>query len=321
VFAYVARRVLSTIPLLLFGTFLIYTLTSLANDPLAELATCQRCTDADRQRIIEVYDLDQPIPVRYANWMVDAVQGDMGDARSQGGAPVYDVVKERAVNTARLAIPAFLLIAVLAVSLGVLSAVRQYSKLDYTITGISFFGIALPTFVLGLLLLQMATWLFQTTGQRWFITIGMRTVEQHGWWPVIQSHTLPILTLILVTVASESRFQRAAMLEVINSDYMRTARAKGAPPRKVIFKHGLRNAMIPLVTIWAIDFAALIGGAVVTETIFSWPGLGTLLLRAIDLSDLDLMMGIVLFLAITVVGFNLLADLLYGVLDPRIRYE
>jgi peptide/nickel transport system permease protein len=321
VFAYVARRVLSTIPLLLFGTFLIYTLTSLANDPLAELATCQRCTEADRQRIIEVYDLDQPIPVRYANWMIDAVQGDMGDARSQGGAPVYDVVKERAVNTARLAIPAFLLIAVLAVSLGVLSAVRQYSKLDYTITGISFFGIALPTFVLGLLLLQMATWLFQTTGERWFITIGMRTVGQHGWWPVIQSHTLPILTLILVTVASESRFQRAAMLEVINSDYMRTARAKGAPPRKVIFKHGLRNAMIPLVTIWAIDFAALIGGAVVTETIFSWPGLGTLLLRAIDLSDLDLMMGIVLFLAITVVGFNLLADLLYGVLDPRIRYE
>jgi peptide/nickel transport system permease protein len=321
VFAYVARRVLSTIPLLLFGTFLIYALTSLANDPLAELATCQRCTEADRQRIIEVYDLDQPIPVRYANWMVDAVQGDMGDARSQGGAPVYDVVMERTVNTARLAIPAFLMIAVLAVGLGVLSAVRQYSKLDYTITSISFLGIALPTFVFGLLLLQMATWLFQTTGERWFITLGMRTVEAHGWWPVIQSHTLPILTLILVITASESRFQRASMLEVINSDYIRTARAKGVPPIKVILKHGLRNAMIPLVTIWAIDFAALIGGSVVTETIFSWPGLGTLLLRAIDLQDLDLMMGIVLLLSVVVVGFNLLADLIYGVLDPRIRYD
>jgi peptide/nickel transport system permease protein len=322
VFAYVLRRVLATIPLLIIGTFLIYTLTALANDPLAELATCQRCTEADRQRIIDVYDLDQPIPIRYGNWMIGAVQGDMGEARSQGGTPVFDVVVDRARNTARMAIPAFLIIAVSAVALGVFSAVRQYSKLDYAITGFSFLGIALPTFVFGLMLLSVATWLFQNTGTRYFITLGgVPRVADAGWLVVLQRHALPILTLILVITASESRFQRAAMLEVVNSDYIRTARAKGVPPRKVIFKHGLRNALIPLVTIWAIDFAALIGGSVVTETIFSWPGLGTLLIRAIDLSDLNLMMGIVLFLSVVVIGFNLLADLFYGVLDPRIRYE
>jgi peptide/nickel transport system permease protein len=321
VFAYVAHRILATIPLLLLATFLVYTLTALANDPLAELAACQRCGPEDRQRVIEAYDLDQPIPVRYANWMIGAVQGDMGQASSQGGADAFGVVIDRARNTARIAVPAFVITAALAVALGVFSAVRQYSKLDYAITGFSFLGIALPTFVFGLLLLSLATWLFQTTGQRVFITLGMRTASEDGWLAVLQSHTLPVLTLVLVITASESRFQRAAMLEVVNADYMRTARAKGLPPRVVVLKHGLRNALIPLVTIWAIDFALLLGGSVVTETIFSWPGLGSLLIRAIELSDLDLMMAIALFLSVVVIGFNLLADLLYGVLDPRIRYE
>lgn len=321
-FAYVLRRVLATIPLLAIVTFAIYALTSLANDPLAEaMATCQRNCEIQRERIIEVYNLDQPIPMRYADWMVGAVQGDMGEAISVGRQPAFDVVRERGANTARLALPAFALIASLAVALGVFSAVRQYSRLDYTITGISFLGIALPTFVFGLLLQAGAIWYLQTTGTRLFFTQSLRTVEQHGWLEMLQSHTLPILTLILVFTASESRFMRASMLEVVNSDYIRTARAKGLPPRTVIFKHGLRNAMIPLVTIWAIDFAAMIGGSIVTESIFSWPGLGTLLVRAIDLTDLDLMMAIVLVLAVLVIGFNLLADLLYGVLDPRIRHD
>lgn len=321
-FAYVLRRVIATIPLMLIGTFIIYTLTSVASDPLAErMASCQRNCDVLRERIIEVYDLDRPIPVRYANWMVGAVQGDMGTSVSVGNQPAFDVVVERGKNTARLALPAFVIIAGLSIALGVFSAVRQYSKLDYAVTGFSFLGIALPTFVFGLMLQAFAIWLLRNTGERIFFTQSIRTVEQHGWLQMFQSHALPIATLILVFTASESRFMRASMLEVINSDYIRTARAKGVPPRRVIFKHGLRNAMIPLVTIWAIDFAAMVGGSIVTESIFSWPGLGTLLLRAISLTDLDLMMGIVLVLAVLVIFFNLLADLLYGVLDPRIRYE
>jgi peptide/nickel transport system permease protein len=306
VFAYVVRRIAMTIPLLLVGTFLIFYLTAISGDPLARLATANVDQSA-YDRIIELYNLDQPIPVRYANWMAAALTGDMGSSPSTG-QDVFTVLMERAKNTARLAVPAFIIVAVLAVILGVVSAVKQYSKLDYAVTGFSFFGISMPTFVFGLLLqVIFVVWWRDWFDLRPFVTQGIRT---GSFGDVIASHTLPIVTLILVITASESRFQRAAMLEVINSDYMRTARAKGLPRRTVIFKHGLRNAMIPLVTIWALDFAALLGGSVVTETIFSWPGLGPLLLTAIDRQDLNLMMGIVIFLAGLIIVFNLIADLL-----------
>jgi peptide/nickel transport system permease protein len=322
VLAYVIRRILTTIPLLLIGTFVIYLLVSVSSNPLDRLRACQTCDPAAEQRLIELYNLDQPIPQRYGNWMIGAVQGDMGPAISVGNQPAFDVVVARGINTARLAVPAFVIVALLAIGLGVYSAVRQYSKLDYVVTGVSFLGISLPTFVFGLLLqLIFAIWWFDWFGSRPFLTQGFRTVANDGWVDMLRAHVLPITTLVLVITASESRFMRASMLEVVNSDYIRTARAKGLPPYKVIFKHGLRNAMIPLVTIWAIDFAALLGGSLVTETIFSWPGLGLLLLRALEAADLNLVMGIVLFISLLVVVFNLIADLLYGVLDPRIRYE
>jgi peptide/nickel transport system permease protein len=320
-FAYVVRRVLSTIPLLIVGTFIVFVLTAVSGDPLSRLATAN-VDQAAYDRVIALYNLDQPIPIRYANWMINAVQGDMGPAPSQGSQPTFDIVMARAFNTMRLAIPAFLIIAVLAVTLGVYSAVNQYSKLDYFVTGFSFLGISLPTFVFGLLLqVIFGIWFFEWFGVRPFFVLGMRTVEQHGFVDMVRSHVLPIATLVLVITAAESRFQRAAMLEVINSDYIRTARAKGLPRRTVILKHGLRNALIPLVTIWALDFALLLGGSVVTESIFAWPGLGRLLLEAIFQQDLNLTMGVVMFVALLVVVFNLIADLLYGVLDPRIRYD
>jgi peptide/nickel transport system permease protein len=320
-FAYVARRVLATIPLLFVATFLIYTLVSISGDPLARLATLD-VDPAAYQRLIDLYGLDQPIPVRYVNWMTGAVQGDMGPAISVGSQDTFSLVMDRAANTARLAIPAFIIIAITAVTLGVYSAVNQYSKLDYAVTGFSFLGISLPTFVFGLLLqVFWGIWFFDWFGVRPFFVLGMRTVEQHGFLDMVRAHVLPITTLWLVITASESRFQRAAMLEVINSDYIRTARAKGLPRRTVILKHGLRNALIPVVTIWAIDLGLLLGGSVVTETIFAWPGLGPLLISGIAQYDLNLVMGIVLLISVLVIVFNLIADLLYGVLDPRIRYE
>ena len=320
-FAYVVRRVLTTIPLLIVGTFVVFSLTSIAGDPLADLATAD-VDESAYQRIIDLYNLDQPIPIRYYNWIINALQGDMGISPSQGSQPVFDLVMARAQNTARLAIPAFIIVALSAVTLGVYSAVNQYSRTDYFVTGFSFLGISLPTFVFGLFLqVLFGIWFFDWFGVRPFFVLGMRTVASDGWLDMIRSHVLPITTLWLVITASESRFQRAAMLEVINSDYIRTARAKGLPRRTVILKHGLRNALIPLVTIWAIDFALLLGGSVVTESIFAWPGLGRLLLDGIFRADLNLTMGVVLFISLLVVIFNLIADLLYGVLDPRIRYE
>lgn len=319
-FAYVVRRVMTTLPLLVIGTFIVFALTSQVADPLAPLRTNPNADQAAYQRIIDLYDLDEPVPLRYWNWMTDAVvQQDMGVSPALGERPVFELVSERSRNSARLAIPAFLLIATMAITLGVYSAVNQYKKSDYLITGFSFFGISMPTFVFGLTLQVV----FVIYWQQWFdvkpfVTNQMLT---GSFGDVIASHTLPVITLMLVLVAGESRFQRAAMLEVLNSDYIRTARAKGLPRRTVIFKHAMRNAMIPLVTIWALDFAALLGGSIVTETIFSWPGLGPLLLTAINRSDLNLMMGVVLLIAVIVILFNLIADLLYAVLDPRIRYD
>ncbi|MBW3618869.1 MAG: ABC transporter permease [Actinobacteria bacterium] len=318
-FAYVARRIMTTIPLLLVGTFIVYALTASVADPLAKLATCNQCDQAAFDRLIDLYDLDKPIPLRYVYWMRDAATGDMGQAPTEGSAEVFPLVMDRAINTARLAIPAFLIIATLAVALGVYSAVNQYSKSDYFVTGFSFVGISMPTFVFALLLQVI----FAVWWQDWFDAKPFYVSQMHtgSISEVVRSHILPITTLVLVITAAESRFERASMLEVINSDYIRTARAKGLPRRRVVLKHGLRNAMIPLVTIWAIDFAALLGGSVVTETIFSWPGLGPLLLRAIFNGDLNLTMGIIMFISLLVIFFNLIADLVYGMLDPRIRYE
>jgi peptide/nickel transport system permease protein len=319
--AYATRRILATIPLLAIGTFIIYWLTAISGDPLLKFATCQLCDRSAYDRIIDLYQLDRPIPVRYANWVLDAVRGDFGPAISQGMADANAVVLSRAVNTARLAIPAFLIVVVLAVTLGVYSAVNQYSRVDYAVTGISFFGISLPTFVFALALQAGAIWLLNTTGLRPFYVTGMRTVAMDGWLDMVRSHVLPIMTLVIVITAGESRFQRAAMLEVINSDYIRTARAKGLPRRTVILRHGLRNALIPMVTIWALDFAALLGGSLVTETIFGWPGVGPLFVNAVSVQDLNLVMAVVMLSSLLVIAFNLLADLAYGWLDPRIRYE
>lgn len=316
---FAVRRVAATIPVLVVATFVVYVLVSVANDPLARLATCTNCDQAAYDRIIDLYDLDRPIPVRFVSWIGDAVQGDLGVSSSLGERPVGPILLERAWNTALLAVPAFVLIALTAIVLSVISAVRQYSLGDYLVTGGSFLGISMPTFFFGLLLqVTFGVWWQDWTGTKPFYVTGMH-LESFG--DYVASAALPIATLALVIVATESRFGRASMLEVINADYIRMARSKGLSERKVVFVHALRNAMIPIVTLWALDFSALLGGSVITETIFAWPGLGQLLVSSLTAQDLNLVMGIVMFIAVVTIGFNLVADLLYGLLDPRVRYD
>lgn len=316
---FAVRRVAATIPVLVVATFVVYVLVSVANDPLARLATCTNCDQAAYDRIIDLYDLDRPIPVRFVSWIGDAVQGDLGVSSSLGERPVGPILLERAWNTALLGVPAFVLIAITAIVLSVISAVRQYSLGDYLVTGGSFLGISMPTFFFGLLLqVTFGVWWQDWTGTKPFYVTGMH-LESFG--DYVASAALPIATLALVIVATESRFGRASMLEVINADYIRMARSKGLSERKVVFVHALRNAMIPIVTLWALDFSALLGGSVITETIFAWPGLGQLLVSSLTAQDLDLVMGIVMFIAVVTIGFNLVADLLYGLLDPRVRYD
>lgn len=316
---FAVRRILLAIPVILGATMICYVAVSLSGNPLSQLATCTNCNEQARQAIIDEYDLDQSIPERYITWLGNALQGDLGEATSQGDQPVSELLPERAVNTLYLAVPAFFLTAATAMILAIWSALRQYKIDDYAITTFSYLGLAMPTFFFGIVLQQFwGIWVPEWFGIKPFNVQGFST-ESFG--EYLRYATLPIITLAIISIAGESRFGRAAILDLKNSDFIRTARAKGAKESVVVRRHLLRNAMIPIATIWALDAAALMGGAVVTESIFSWPGLGRMLIDGIFEYDLDMVMGVVVLLSIFVVVFNLIADLAYGWLDPRIRYD
>jgi peptide/nickel transport system permease protein len=320
VFAYSLRRLIQTIPILILATAIAFFSVAIsAGDPRDALrAGCPTCDQAAYDRLADLYDLDTPLPLRYVNWLGDVVTGDLGTSTSQGERPVGEIFWERLNNTLLMAIPAFFLMAFLALLLSVYQALRQYSFGDYALTGVTYFGLSMPTFFFGLLLQSIVIWVNNTFGWKFFWTQGL---HDESLTQLFASLTLPVITLILILVAGESRFGRTAMLEIKNSDYVRTARAKGLGERRVVFRHMLRNALIPLVTIWALDFAALLSGSVITESVFSWPGLGRLLIDGIFAGDLDVVMAVVTALAVLAAVFNLLADLLYGIMDPRIRLD
>lgn len=319
---FAVRRILLALPVILFATMISFAAVALSGDPLARLATCTTCGESARLQIIERYDLDKSIPQRYLLWLGDALQGDLGEASSQGDRPVNEILPDRFVNSLYLAVPSFILIAVVALVLSVWSALRQYKPDDYAITAVSYFGLAMPTFFFGIVLQQFwGIWVPEKFGVKPFRVQGFREFELDKIGEFISYATLPIVTLTIIFVAAESRFGRAAMLDIKNSDFIRTARAKGVPERTVMRRHLLRNALIPITTVWALDAAALLGGAVVTESIFSWPGLGRMLIDGIFEQDLDMVMAVVVVLSLLAVVFNLIADLVYGVLDPRVRYD
>lgn len=319
---FAVRRILLALPVILFATMISYGAVALSGDPLARLATCTTCSESARQVIIDRYDLDKSIPQRYLLWLGDAVRGDLGEATSQGGRPVSEILPDRFVNSLYLAVPSFFLIAFVALVLSVWSALRQYKPDDYVITALSYFGLAMPTFFFGIVLQQFwGIWVPEHFDVKPFRVQGFREFRLAEIGEFISYATLPVVTLIIIFVAAESRFGRAALLDIKNSDFIRTARAKGVPERTVLRRHLLRNALIPITTVWAIDASALLGGAVVTESIFSWPGLGRMLIDGIFAQDLDMVMAVVVVLSLLAVVFNLIADLLYGVLDPRVRYD
>jgi len=317
-FAYITRRVLATIPLLVLALYLVHVMVSATTDPLANFYLClPRCQDGYDQ-IVEAYSLDVNMWLRPFVWFGDALGGNLGMSDSIG-IPVTEVLWDRGRNTAMIAVPAFLIGSVVALLLAVYSARRPYTKGDYAFTGLSFIGFAFPSFVMALLLQNI----FGVQFEKWFgikpFNTGRKTGE--NFLELARDVFLPSLTLIIIGIAADSRFGRASMLETLNQDYIRTARAKGVPEKTVVWKHALRNALIPLVTLWALNFSALLGGSVVTESIYSWPGLGPAFLRGIGESDQNLVLGIVIFSATITVIFNLIADILYGVLDPRIRFD
>jgi peptide/nickel transport system permease protein len=324
VYTYILRRLLYAIPVLAISSFLIFVFVSSTTDPLETLKRNPR-GDQHTIRLVEhKYHLDRPILVRYGYWVRDVFTRSFGQTILTQ-RPVLPELKRVLGNTLQLVIAAQLLTLLLAICIGVYSAIRQYSVFDYTSTTLSFLGLAIPTFWLGLIFQIIFVNIYLKWHVRFFYVAGLNSTNPgHGIHFVLdrmQHLVLPVLTLAIVGIAGYSRFMRASMLEVINADYVRTARAKGLVERRVILKHAFRNALIPLMTLAAIDFGTLFGGAVITETVYNLDGMGLYFINSLNSGETYNIMAWLLITATMVIIFNLLADIVLGLLDPRIRLD
>ncbi len=317
--SYIVRRVLIAIPILLGITVLVFLLLAIApGDPVSAFIRPELRTNEEMRRIItERYGLDQPLPVRYFRWLGEALQGNLGYKTGGVGLPVLDTVIRGLGASVLLMGTALGIGIVVGIPLGVISALRQYSKLDYLLTGVAFLGISMPSFMLGL----GGLYLFGLQ-LRIFPIGGMVTAGAPFSLPDLLAHlALPAIILGIGYVATLMRYTRSAMLEVLGSLYVTTADAKGLPPRIVVIRHALRNALVPIVTIIGLSLPDLVGGAVIIETVFSWPGLGLMMVEGVAGRDFPMIMGLSLVVAVTVLVANLLTDIVYAVADPRVRYS
>jgi peptide/nickel transport system permease protein len=321
--AYAVKRLLVAIPTLLIATFLIFLICASFMNPTSFLYGHGQPPSPHVIALVRhKYWLDQPLLTRYWHWITGLLLHGRWGPSSQG----FDIGHEiwgRLLVTSRLVIAAMVIAAVLAVIVGVISAVKQYSITDYTLSFSGFLCLSLPAFWLAILLKEAGIHLNNAFGHQIFDTIGEQGFGSGaGSIGDILSHLiLPTITLALISFAAWSRFNRGSMLEVLNSDYIRLARAKGLRNHTVMIRHALRTALIPMVTVMALDIAAIFGGAIVTETVFQWHGMGDFLVTSIQKQDQFAVLAWLVVAGFIVIMFNLLADLLYAWLDPRIRYE
>lgn len=318
--AYVVRKIFISLVVLFLVSIVIFWLVSLSGDPLTELRLNPRVSEEDLARFTARYGLDEPLPVQYIIWLKDFLRGDMGMSFSQN-TPVNSIVAPRIWPTVLLMGTSLLVTVIVAIPFGIYSAVRKYGKLDNVGTFLSFVGYSMPTFWLGLMLqLVLGVYLTSWAGFRVFYTSGMSSASG-GVLDLLQHLALPVIALSVISVAEFSRFQRAAMLDVLSADYLRTARAKGLSRRTVYLKHALRNALMPTVTLLALNVGAIFGGAVVTETVFAWPGLGFLLADSLYKGDYNVARALLVIGAALIIFFNLMADLAYSLVDPRVSFD
>jgi peptide/nickel transport system permease protein len=321
VFTFILRRVLYSIPVLIITSFLIFWAVTVSGDPLTTVMQIPRVSQQTIDSIIERNHLLDPFLVQYWEWVKDMFTNGFGTTLLSD-APIAPDIRRVLGNTMQLIIAAEILAVVLAAIIGVVSAVRQYSLFDYIATTFSFLGFSTPTFFLALLLQILFTNLYLSTDVRIVYTSGLSSAGADNFSiDRLQHLALPVFTLAVLSIAQFSRYVRASMLEVVNSDYVRTAKAKGVKQRKVVMKHALRNAMIPFVTAIALDFGTLFGGAIVTETIFGIDGMGRYLVSHLNTRDVYPVMAWLMVTSVIVIIFNLVADVIYGYLDPRIRYD
>jgi len=309
-----ARRLVQSALVLLLMSFMIYVCMGLMpGDPIDLMVSLNPgMSPDDVARLRSAYGLDKPVIVRYGEWLLSAFQGDFGTSRTYG-APVETVLWPALGRSLLLMVCALILAVLIALPLGIFAATRPRSGLDYGVNLAAFAGLSLPTFWLGILMIIAfaVTWQVLPAG-------GIETYGDGGFLDRLKHLVMPVATLSIVSIATYTRFTRASMIEVMRQDFIRTARAKGLSERRVVLGHGLRNAMLPVVTILALDFGPMFSGALVVETVFAYPGMGNLIFNSIVSNDFNLaMVALMLGTAVVLVG-NILADLAYSALDPRI---
>ncbi len=311
---FVARRIVQTALVLLIMSFVIYGLIGLMpGDPLdIMMGNAPGMTPEVMAQLRALYGLDQPLLVRYGRWLTAALSGDFGYSRAHS-QPVLQILMPALWQTTKLMLASFIISVILALVLGIVSALRPGGWVDSIVGLFAFAGISVPVFWLALILI-----LLFAVELRWLPASGMGTVGDYGFWDQTRHLVLPVLTLVLYNTGAFTRYVRAAMIEVLHADFVRTARAKGAGPSRVVLVHALRNALIPVVTIMALSFGTLFSGALVTETMFAQMGMGKMIYDAILSNDYNLALTGLLFATLVTLIANLAADLAYGWLDPRV---
>jgi peptide/nickel transport system permease protein len=316
---YLVRRVLLAIPTLLVISFVLFAVLSLApGDPLAQFAANPSVPPEVRENIRRSLGLDDPWPVRYVKWLFALAHGDWGFSFGSR-VPVWDLIKLRVPSTLAVVGVAYMFSLLLAIPIGILSAIKQYSIFDHIATTFAFIGFSVPTFFTGLLLIIFLSVKLHLLPFIYDSTLQVRDLDSLG--AQIKQSIMPILVLALFQTATLVRYTRASMLENLPQDYVRTARAKGLADNSVVIRHVVRNSLIPVVTLIALSAPAVFSGAIITEQIFRVPGIGSLLITSIQNNDIPVIMAITFTFSFLVVIFNMIADVLYGVLDPRIRYD
>jgi len=331
---YITKRLLMLIPVLLGASILVFSLIHLAPGDPARTIAGERASIQTIERIQEKYGLDKPLPTQYWLWLKQALQGDFGRS-IVSNEYVSREIWDRFPNTVELTLFSMFIAIIIGVMAGIVSASRQYSIFDYSFMGVALFGVSMPVFWLGIMLMMIfGVYL------RWFpiggrISIMVSFTRITGFYlldsviagnweafiSALRHLILPAIALGTIPMATIARVTRSSMLEVLRQDFIRTERAKGLSERLVIYKHAVRNALIPVVTVIGLNFGLLLAGAILTETVFSWPGLGRYVVKAVQMRDYPAVQGCVLFFAFIFVIVNLVTDIIYVYIDPRIKYQ
>ena len=315
---YIIKRILKMIPILIAISMIIFWIVSITPGNFVEAKSNPNMSAEKMEQLKSIYNLDKPIPIRYVNWLKSVVKGDLGDSLKYR-QPVTKVINAYVWNSFSLASISFVISLIVAIPVGIISAVKQYSFFDKTTTFLTFLTMSVPTFFLALILIKIFALNMNVLPIGGMTNAGSKLTGIDNISDVIKHMVMPCITLVIIQVGSTIKYVRTSMLEVIRQDYIRTARAKGLKEKVVIYKHALRNALIPIVTIIGLSIPGLFAGALITETIFVWPGIGKLGYDAIITRDYVLTVGFAMFMAVLTLLGNLLSDILYAVVDPRIK--